>query len=253
MRSSVLSLLWIAVLLTGCSSEPAAPANPPESSSTSAAASAEPQSSLPRYTLVWIRTGPKSGTLSDEENRELFAGHFANMERLAQERKLLLAGPFGKQRSASDLRGLFVLDTTDGDEARAWASTDPTAQAGVFVLEYQELATDMPLAAMLEEELARLEARRASGEARAPGDGVRAWALLTAEHGDLARRELAPLVSPDGGVFLLGELAHGRAWAILDARDAAEAAERFAPELAAIGAHTLDDWFATDLIATLVR
>jgi len=253
MRSSVLSLLCIALLLTGCSSDPAAPANPPESSSTSASASAEPQSSLPRYTLVWIRTGPKSGTLSDEEKRELFGGHFANMERLAQERKLLLAGPFGKQRHQSDLRGLFVLDTTDGDEARAWASTDPTAQAGVFVLEYQDLATDMPLAAMLEEELARLETKRAAGEAPAPGDGVRGWALLTAEHGDLARRELGPLASRTGGVLLLGRLDGTRAFAILDASDLEMARERFAPQLANLGTCTLDEWYASDQLALMVR
>src|SRR6187402_815215 len=115
MPSSVLPLLLIAVVLTGCSSEPAASAFKSESSSSSATAAAAPEATLPRYTLVWIRTGPKSGTLSEEENRALFAGHFANMERLAKERKLLLAGPFGKQRHASDLRGLFVLDTTDRD------------------------------------------------------------------------------------------------------------------------------------------
>lgn len=242
MSSTPLTLALALALLAGCRSEPVPPA-----------AAQAARAPVTACTLVWIRTGPRDGALPAEERSAAFAGHFANMERLAGERKLLLAGPFGSERHASDLRGLFVLATSDRAEAQAWAASDPTTQAGVFVLEYESLETQMPLQAMLEADLARAQARRAAGETPAPGEGARGWALLVAEHGDLARRELGPLVSPDGGVFLLAELENGRALAVLDAANAAEARERFAPELANLGAHTLDDWFATDRIATLVR
>ena len=62
-------------------------------------------------TLVLLKTGPQSGALSQEDTKQLFAGHFSNMERLAEERQLLLAGPFGQVRHDDTLRGLFVLDT----------------------------------------------------------------------------------------------------------------------------------------------
>lgn len=205
------------------------------------------------YSLVLIRTGPEEGALDAAARREAFAGHFANMERMARERQLLLAGPFGTTRHAGDLRGLFLLDTGERETAEEWAGSDPTTRAGVFVLEFHELATEMPLGALLEAELERLDALEAAGTTPKPGENARAWVVLTAEHGDLARREFGPLTTPQGGVFLLGELDGVRAWAVLDAKDVAEARERFAPELAAIGAHTLDDWFATDLIGTLVE
>lgn len=250
MPSKRLSFLIAVCLSAGCRSDPAQPDG-------AASPAAQPAAAQPARddacTLVWIRTGPRDGTLPQDERSAAFAGHFANMERLAGERKLLLAGPFGDVRHAADLRGIFLLATADPDLAREWAASDPTTQAGVFVLEQEPLTTAMPLSAMLEAELARAAARRAAGETPRPGEGARGWALLVAEHGDLARRELTPLVSPEGGVVLLGELEGGRALAVLDAANAAEARERFAPELAALGAHTLDDWFATDLLATLVR
>jgi uncharacterized protein YciI len=233
--STKLTALLLAALLAGCRAAPVS--GPP----------------VGVYTLTLIRTGPNDGTLDAEARRAAFAGHFANMERMAEERQLLLAGPYGATKHADDLRGLFVLDTSDLDEAAQWAATDPTTLSGVFVLEHHPLATAMPLGALLEAELDRLAGLEAAGETPQPGQNARAWVLLTAEHGDLARRELAPLISPDGGVFLVGELDGGRLWAVLDARDVAQARERFAPELAAMGAHTLDDWFATDLIAMLVR
>lgn len=204
------------------------------------------------HTLVLIKTGPRSGQLSKEENERAFAGHFANMERLAEERKLLVAGPFGTSRHDQDLRGIFVLASGDRSEAEAWAHTDPTTQAGVFTLEFHDLRTDAPLLRALEADLAGNQRARAEGRQRRPGDGARPYVLLTAEHGDLARRELAPLHSPEGGVFLLADLDDGRALALLDAPDVATARERFAPQLENLGAATLDDWFASSELANLV-
>src|SRR5262245_44040174 len=103
------------------------------------------------YTLVLIKTGPMSGKLSQEESDRAFAGHFSNMGRLAQARQLVVAGPFGDERHDHDLRGLFVLNSARRAEAEEWARTDPTTQAGVFVLEFHDLATDAPLLQALED------------------------------------------------------------------------------------------------------
>lgn len=205
-------------------------------------------------TLVFLRTGPKSGRLSPDENRRAFEGHFANMERMASEGQLLVAGPFGRERHDPALRGIFVLSSAERAEAERWAGTDPTTQAGVFVLEFHDLATESaPLAAALERDTARRAEQAASGRTPSPGDGARPYVLLTAEDGARAERELSPLRTGEGGVFLVARLDRTRAFAILDARDLSEARERFAPQLESLGAHVLDEWFATDQLAGMVE
>ncbi|MEQ1891699.1 MAG: hypothetical protein ABL998_04090 [Planctomycetota bacterium] len=215
-------------------------------------AQAELPMTAPTYTLVQIKTGPQSGKLSKEDNDRAFAGHFANMGRMAEARELLVAGPYGAHRHDPALRGLFLLATGERAEAERLASTDPTTQAGVFVLEYHELATDAPLAAALERALAWQAAELAAGRTPAPAEGARPYVLLTAEHGDLAVREFAQLRSAEGGVYLLAGLDGTRALVLLDAPDLATAEERFAPQLAAIGAHHLDEWFASAELAAMV-
>jgi hypothetical protein len=105
----------------------------------------------------------------------------------------------------------------------------------------------------LERDLERLAKAEAEGRTPEPGESIRPYVLLTAEHGDLAQREFARLANAEGGVLLLARLDGTRALAILDAQDVAEARERFAPELEHLGAHELDAWYATDELARLVE
>jgi len=205
------------------------------------------------YTLVLIQTGPESGKLSKEENDRAFAGHFANMGRMAEARQLVVAGPYGEKRHDPNLRGLFVLDSAERAVAETWAHTDPTTQAGVFQLEFHDLATDAPLQRALEDDLAWRAREKAEGKTPQPGEGARPYVLLTAEHGDLARRELGPLLSTEGGVYLFASLDGTRALALLDAPDIAEARERFGPQLENLGAYALDEWFASNQLARLVE
>lgn len=203
------------------------------------------------YTLVLLKTGPQSGQLAKAENDAAFAGHFANMARLANARQLVVAGPFGTNRHDPALRGIFVLASADRAEAERWASTDPTTQAGVFTLEYHDLATDAPLLWALENDLARQARLVAEGKTPEPADGGREYVLLFAEDGELARHELEPLCTRDGGVYLLAALDGTRALALLDAQSLAVASERFAPQLANLGSHSLSEWFASDQLALL--
>ncbi len=202
------------------------------------------------YTLVFLKTGPQSGKLSKEDNQAAFAGHFANMGRLAQEHKLVLAGPFGGTRHDNMLRGLFVLNSSKREEASAWASTDPTTQAGVFVLEYRDFSTDAPLEKMVERVLAMEKQATAEGRSTNPGDGARPYVLLIAEPSTVTRRELLPLTNGKG-VFLIATLEGGRTLALLDAKNVAEAKILFAKMLRSLGPYTLDDWFATDQLTHL--
>ena len=85
------------------------------------------------YVLVILKTGP-TRVPDGEARKAMFAGHFANMERLAGEGKLVLAGPFSDDPDG--WRGLFVLAVDDIDEARALAETDPVIVHGEMVAEY---------------------------------------------------------------------------------------------------------------------
>jgi len=48
------------------------------------------------YVLCILKTGPKDAEIKGDARKEIFAGHFANIGRLADEGKLAVAGPFEK-------------------------------------------------------------------------------------------------------------------------------------------------------------
>ena len=85
------------------------------------------------YVLVILKTGPKR--MPDGDGRKaMFAGHFANMERLSKEGKLALAGPFSQDPDG--WRGLFVFAVADIEEAKGLTATDPVIINGEMVAEY---------------------------------------------------------------------------------------------------------------------
>jgi len=88
---------------------------------------------MKNYVLVIIKTGPNDATVKGKERDEIFAGHMANIGRLADEGKLAVAGPFGKNDKG--FRGLFILNVADVEEAKQIAGTDPAIKAGVFVVD----------------------------------------------------------------------------------------------------------------------
>jgi uncharacterized protein YciI len=86
-----------------------------------------------RYVLVVLKTGPKR--MPDGEARTaMFAGHMANIGRLAKEGKLAVAGPF--MTSDSGWRGLFIFAVESVEEAKALTETDPVIVSGEMVAEY---------------------------------------------------------------------------------------------------------------------
>lgn len=88
------------------------------------------------YVLAILKTGPMDAEITGKDERAaLFAGHFSNMGRLADEGHLVLAGPLGGEEGR---RGLFILNTPDIDVARDWVATDPTIEAGIFTVEFSK-------------------------------------------------------------------------------------------------------------------
>lgn len=86
------------------------------------------------FVLAVLVTGPQDALITGPGERAgLFRGHFENMARLEAEGKLLLAGPLGGEEGR---RGLFILNTSDPDEAAGWVASDPAVAAGLFTVDY---------------------------------------------------------------------------------------------------------------------
>jgi len=83
------------------------------------------------YVLCILKTGPKDAEVKGKERDDIFAGHFANIGKLAEEGKLAVAGPFGKNDKS--YRGLYIFNVTTIEEAEKLVVLDPAVKAGVFV------------------------------------------------------------------------------------------------------------------------
>lgn len=86
------------------------------------------------YIFAVLKTGPKDKDFKGKERDELFKGHLANINRLAAEGKLAVAGPFGK--NDKEFRGLFILNVTTVEEAKKLTDTDPVVKAGILIVEF---------------------------------------------------------------------------------------------------------------------
>ena len=82
--------------------------------------------------LAFLVRGDKWTPEKTPQTAEIQKGHMANIQRLAEMKKLVVAGPFGDD---GRLRGIFVFRVDSLEEARALTLTDPAVQAGRLALE----------------------------------------------------------------------------------------------------------------------
>ena len=73
------------------------------------------------FMLVLLRSGSNK-TADQQVIDSCFAGHMKNIHRLVEEKKLVVAGPFGKNESS--YRGIFILDVASLEEAKDMLQTD---------------------------------------------------------------------------------------------------------------------------------
>jgi uncharacterized protein YciI len=96
------------------------------------------------YVLVILKTGP-TRVPDGAERTKMFEGHFANMRRLAAEKKLVVAGPLD---GVEGKRGIFVFATPDIEVAKTYVATDPVIVNGEMVAEYHKFFASAGLMAV---------------------------------------------------------------------------------------------------------
>ncbi|MBN3583231.1 hypothetical protein JYB64_12600 [Algoriphagus aestuarii] len=93
------------------------------------------QYGMKKYVIAFLYRGDKVSEYSDEERSKLQEGHLANINKMAEEGKLVMAGPFFGNE---ELRGLYFFAVESIEEAEALTETDPSIQAGVLKMELKE-------------------------------------------------------------------------------------------------------------------
>lgn len=84
------------------------------------------------YVMCFLKTGPLK--VDDPAKRaELMKGHFGMINRLAEEGKLILAGPFS---NGGEVRGIYLFDVKTIEEAQKLTETDPSIKEGYFKVEF---------------------------------------------------------------------------------------------------------------------
>jgi uncharacterized protein len=82
--------------------------------------------------LAFLTRGDKWTPEKTPATEAIQKAHLANINKLADMKKLVVAGPFGDN---GRLRGIFVFKVESIEEARSLAATDPAVQAGRLALQ----------------------------------------------------------------------------------------------------------------------
>ena len=83
------------------------------------------------YVMAFLKRGPNRD-LDSARAAELQRAHLDNIGKMAEQGKLVLAGPFGGN---GDLRGIYVFDVETVEEAEALTNSDPAIVEGSLEME----------------------------------------------------------------------------------------------------------------------
>lgn len=86
---------------------------------------------MKKYVMAFLKTGPNKN-LPQDSVKKIVAAHLQNIGALANQGKLVVAGPF---TDGTEYEGVFILNVTTVEEAKKLTDTDPGVQAGIFSIE----------------------------------------------------------------------------------------------------------------------
>lgn len=85
------------------------------------------------YVFVVLKSGENKST--DKAFKDsCFAGHMKNINHMVEIKKLVVAGPFGK--NDNNFRGLFIMSVANIDEAKKLLEGDPAVKEKFLTAEY---------------------------------------------------------------------------------------------------------------------
>lgn len=87
---------------------------------------------MKKYVFCILKSGSNT-TATPDERKKYFEGHMANINKLADEGKLIVAGPFMK--NDRNYRGIFIFNCATVEEAQQLVETDPAVKAKIFEVE----------------------------------------------------------------------------------------------------------------------
>jgi uncharacterized protein YciI len=87
----------------------------------------EPKVVMDHYFVGLLFKGPKWTAEATPEVMEIQKGHMANIRKMAQTGKLIVAGPFTDDM---ELRGMFIFKAASAEEVKAMVAQDPAVKAG---------------------------------------------------------------------------------------------------------------------------
>jgi uncharacterized protein YciI len=88
-----------------------------------------------KYVMAFLLRGDRVSEYTDAQRTEIQSGHMANIGKMAEMGKLIVAGPFFGNE---ELRGIYIFDVQTLEEAKALTETDPAIQAGVLKMDLKE-------------------------------------------------------------------------------------------------------------------
>lgn len=86
---------------------------------------------MKQYVMAFLKAGPNR----DQDSltaAKLQEAHMANINRMAEAGKLVLAGPF---MDGGELRGIYIFNVTTVEEAKTLTESDPAIKAGRLMME----------------------------------------------------------------------------------------------------------------------
>ena len=92
----------------------------------------EPEYEMTTYYMAFLKKGPKWSPIETEETKKVQAAHLANIQKLVDEGKMILAGPFLDEW---EVRGIFVYKVDSMEEAIELTKLDPAVLSGRLSLE----------------------------------------------------------------------------------------------------------------------
>ena len=87
-----------------------------------------------KYVMAFLKRGPNRPS-DPQKSEELQRAHLDNIGRMAQQGKLVIAGPF---LDNGDLRGIYIFNVSSIKEAEELTNTDPAIIYGSLVMELKE-------------------------------------------------------------------------------------------------------------------